>query len=124
MQIIMKKWQNDVDQALSIAQKAVFAEPERPDVRRKLASLTLQKGEATAALATLDGSTSIQADFAELRMSLALHSIALCLEAGSSTDRMAKAHRLAQKNVMLSPWEQRGWETLAYVRSRCGSGGS
>ncbi|PIL34098.1 hypothetical protein GSI_03809 [Ganoderma sinense ZZ0214-1] len=106
--------QGDAKQALSVAQRAVFAEPERTDARRELVSLTLQSGESAVALAVLGGSAETRGSFAELRASLALHAVSLCLESGT----VAEALKLAQKGVMLSPWDQRGWETLAYVQSR------
>ncbi|OJT10137.1 Superkiller protein 3 [Trametes pubescens] len=108
--------QGDPKQALSVAQKAVFAEPERTDVRRSLAALTLRSGAHGAALAVLGSHP--EGDFAERRASLALHAVALCVE---SWEDAPGALRLAQKGVMLSPWDRRGWETLAYVRSRASS---
>ena len=99
-----------------MSQKAVFAEPDRPDVRRKLTSLALQKGEGATALAILGGSSYAGADFTQLRSLLGLHAVALCLEADTNT--VAEAQRLAQKGVILLPWNKRSWETLAYVRSR------
>ena len=95
----------------------MYAEPERTDVRRELASLTLRKGESAAALAILSGSAQTQSDFAELRASLALHAVALSVEGGDS-ETVSEAIKLAQKGVMLSPWDKQGWEALAYVRSR------
>ncbi|TBU40919.1 TPR-like protein [Dichomitus squalens] len=109
--------QGDAMQAISVAQKAVFAEPERTDVRRALASLALRGGQSATALAILGGSAQTEASFAEQRASLALHAVSLCLDRGNK-DRAAEALRLAQKGIMLSPWNQRGWETLAYVQSR------
>ncbi|KAI0356305.1 TPR-like protein [Trametes cingulata] len=107
--------QGDARQAMSVAQKAVFAEPERTDVRRELASLTLRSGKSSAALAILGGSSQTQNDLADLRASLALHAVALCVESGEG---VAEALKLAQKGVMLSPWDRRGWEAVAYIRSR------
>ncbi|KAI8969575.1 TPR-like protein [Trametes punicea] len=108
--------QGDAKHALSIAQKAVFAEPERTDARRELASLTLRSGQSASALAILEGSAQNQNDFAQLRASLALHAVSRCVE---DEDRAAsKALRLAQKAVMLSPWGSTEWKALAYVRSR------
>ena len=109
--------QGDVTQALSVAQKAVFAEPERTDVRRKLASLELRSGQSAAALAVLGGSAQTEGSLAEQRASLALHAVSLCSEGGEQVST-AEALRLAQKGVMLSPWDNRGWETLAYIQSR------
>ena len=108
--------QGDAGQALSVAQRAVFAEPERTNARRELVALTLQNGESASALAVLQGSAQTQGGFVELRASLALHAVSLCLESGAGAN-IAVASKLAQKGVMLSPWDQRGWETLAYVQS-------
>ncbi|KAH9858634.1 TPR-like protein [Lenzites betulinus] len=107
--------QGDTRQALSAAQKAVFAEPARTDARRSLASLALRTGESGAALATLESGSHAHGDLAELRAALALHAVALCVE--SAQDAPA-ALRLAQKAVVLSPWDRRAWEALAYIRSR------
>ncbi|TFK87083.1 TPR-like protein [Polyporus arcularius HHB13444] len=112
--------QGDAQQAVAVAEKAVHAEPERIDVRRKLASLTLQSGESSAALAILGGSAQTHSDFAQLRRSLALHSVALCLESGTG-EEAAEALKLAQKCVMLSPWDKHGWQVLAYIRSQTAS---
>ncbi len=109
--------QGDAKQALSIAQRAIFAEPERTDARRELVSLTLQSGESAAALAILGGSAQTQGSFAELRAALALHAVSLCLESAAGANA-TEALKLAQKGVMLSPWDERGWETLAYVQCR------
>ncbi|OSD01253.1 TPR-like protein [Trametes coccinea BRFM310] len=108
--------QGDPKQALSVSQKAVFAEPERTDVRRELASLTLRNGESAAALAILGGSAQTQSDFSELRASLALHAVVESVEA--QEDAQSDALRLAQKAVKLTPWDKRAWEALAFARSR------
>lgn len=100
--------QGDPKQALSVSQKAVFAEPERTDVRRELASLTLRNGESAAALAILGGSAQTQSDFSELRASLALHAVVESVEA--QEDAQSDALRLAQKAVKLTPWDKRAWE--------------
>ncbi|KAI0743910.1 TPR-like protein [Daedaleopsis nitida] len=107
--------QGDAQQALLVAQKAVHAEPERTDVRRKLAALPLQMGDSAAALAVIGSTAHTRADLGELRASLALNAVALCLEAG---ELASDALELAQKGVMLSPWDRQAWETLAYVRSK------
>ncbi|KAH9940522.1 TPR-like protein [Epithele typhae] len=112
--------QSEVGKAMSVAQKAVFTEPARSDARQELASLALRTGDRTAALAVLGGATSARADFAHLRASLALYTVVLCLEvSGGDEQQASEALRLAQKGVMLSPWDLRAWETLAYVRSHC-----
>ena len=109
--------QGDAKQAFSVAQKAVFAEPARADVRRELASLPLQIGDGAAALAILGGSAQTEGDLAQLRASFVQHAVALCLEIGNGGSA-TEALKLAQKGVMLSPWDKRGWEALAYIRSR------
>ncbi|KAI0633616.1 TPR-like protein [Trametes polyzona] len=108
--------QGEAQQARSVAQKAVYAEPARTDARRSLAALTLRSGAPAAALAILGSPESrAQGDFAALRAALALHAVALCVKARESAP---EALRLAQKAVVLSPWDKQAWEAVAYVRSR------
>jgi len=110
--------QGDVPKALSVAQRAAFAEPSRPEIRRQLASLTLQQGDSAAALAVIAGlSQSRDDNLAQLRDSLALHAVSLSLNHGSDPERCKEAHRLAQKAVILAPWEMRNWQALAYTSS-------
>ncbi|OBZ66566.1 Superkiller protein 3 [Grifola frondosa] len=107
--------QDDAVHALSVAEKAVFAEPSRSNTRRELATLTLQHGASDSALAVISGSAAKEDNLAQLRESLGLHSIALCMTNSSSQQ---EAQKLAQKAIMLSPWDTRSWQILAYVRSR------
>ena len=102
--------------ALSVAQKAVFAEPANVNTRHRLASVTLQRGSSKAALAILSDNAETCTDFAQSRVSQALQATALCRGANEDGESGSEAVRLAQKGVMLSPWEIRELETLAYVR--------
>ncbi|KAI0063698.1 superkiller protein 3 SKI3 [Artomyces pyxidatus] len=104
--------QGDVGEARSHAQKAVFAEPARADGRRALAVLALQSGETAAARAVLAGAGS-GADVEEARKTAGLRAIAEA-EGGEGDE----ARRLAQKAVLLEPWNARNWEVLAYATSR------
>ncbi|KAI0915649.1 hypothetical protein AcW1_003803 [Taiwanofungus camphoratus] len=103
--------QGNATQALSIAQKAVFTEPSRPEIRHELASLMLQRGRSHATLAVLAGSAR-EDELTQLRDSLAFKAVARCMN-----KEKQEAHKLAQKAIMLSPWKLRNWHALAYVRS-------
>ena len=96
-----------MQQALSVAQKSVFAEPSRADARRALAALVLQQGSGNTALATLAGAAR-EDDMDQLRESLALRVAAMCQAGGDA----AEARRLAQKAAMLTPWQLRSWQVL------------
>lgn len=106
--------------ALSHVQKSVFAEPSRSAARRTLAILALENEDPDAALATLSAmAAGVDAGSAE---GLALRAVARALrvtEDGEEKIRdVAEAKSLAQKSVMLAPWETKHWESLAFVRSR------
>ncbi|GBE81379.1 Superkiller protein [Sparassis crispa] len=111
--------QGDSTQALSVAQKAAYAEPSRPEIRRQLASLTLQQGESGAALAVIAGSSAARDDnLAQLRESLALHAVALSLSGHQDPGVNSEARKLAQKAIMLGPWDLHNWRALGYVESQ------
>ncbi|KAI0027005.1 TPR-like protein [Vararia minispora EC-137] len=101
--------QGDIVRAKGEAQKAVFNEPGRTDMRRALASLVLQTDDATATRALLEGRDS---DMDEQRLVLGLRAVAEA-EIGSPD-----ALPMAQRAVMLGPWVKKNWEALAYVRSK------
>lgn len=104
--------QGDVAQALSVAQKSVFVEPSRSQNRRQLATLAMQAGNPTSAGAILDGTSSASAmGHNEMRHALGAQAIA-----AAQSDPEA-AGVLAQKAVMLAPWEPANWRAYAY--SRC-----
>lgn len=102
--------QGNAAAAFSVAQGAVFAEPGRSDVRRELATLSIQRGLHTSALALFAaGSDSDSVDTA--RKLLALQAVSESL----TGDEVKIGKRQAQKAVFLSPWEMRNWQALAYV---------
>ncbi|KAI0051258.1 TPR-like protein [Auriscalpium vulgare] len=107
--------QDDVASAVSAAQKAVFAEPGRWDARRALASLSLQTAEPRAARAVL--ADLEDEDIAEARRTAALRAVA----EASKDDGVLAARRLAQRAIMLQPWNPQNWEVLAYA---CAQGGA
>ncbi|TFY67241.1 hypothetical protein EVJ58_g1753 [Rhodofomes roseus] len=110
--------QGDVAQALSIAQKAVLAEPSRPEMRHTLAALGVQHGDSKSAQAVLAGTSGPrESNLENARQSLHLEAITRCL-ADPSTEQTAEAHTLAQKAVILSPWDKRNWQALAFVDSQ------
>lgn len=85
--------------------------------------LALQNEDPEAALAALSAaSAGIDEGSAE---GLALQAVARALKGPDniSEDReeeqkIIEAKKLAQKSVMLAPWEVKNWETLAFVRTR------
>jgi len=107
--------QGDISRARLESQKAVFAEPSRREARHTLASLALQSARPSAARASLAGSED---DITALRDSVGLQAVAEALNAGTNLERSRTAGKLAQKAVMLAPWNRRNWEVFAYVRSQ------
>jgi len=106
--------QGNLTAALSEAQKAVHSEPAREDARRALATLLLQCGKPTAARAVI--SQGRDSGISDLRASIGLRALA---NAHSEDEASLKeAWSMAQKGVMLAPWDRRSWEVLAYLKSR------
>ncbi|KAJ6593707.1 TPR-like protein [Mycena capillaripes] len=103
--------QENAEKALAVAQGAVFAEPVRSDARNQLATLSIQGGNHSSALALLSASSHDSDTLDTARASLALQAVTESLNGDES--KIAK--RQAQKAVFLSPWEVRNWEALAYV---------
>ncbi|KAH7923951.1 TPR-like protein [Leucogyrophana mollusca] len=99
--------QGDTVEALRTAQKALFVEPSSSEVRREVASLTLQHGDRPSAQALL--AVKLDDNIIDEREALALSAIA---------DEGAESLRSAQRAVMLAPGRQQNWQTLAYVRAR------
>ncbi|KZT27982.1 TPR-like protein [Neolentinus lepideus HHB14362 ss-1] len=109
--------QNNISDALSVAQQALLHEPAQQDVRRETASLILQRGDADSALAILSGAQS-QGNIEDQRKSSRLHAAALALdEEGDS----AQARKIAQKSIMLAPWDTDNWKTFAFTHCQSGS---
>jgi superkiller protein 3 len=106
--------QGKLTAALSEAQKAVHFEPAREDARRTLATLLLQCGEPAAARAVISPGGENN-DIADLRASIGLRAVARAL---SGDEGLEEAWSLAQKGVMLAPWDRKSWNVLAYLRSR------
>jgi superkiller protein 3 len=108
--------QGKLTAALSEAQKAVHVEPAREDARRTLATLLLQCSEPAAAAGALVSSQRGEGDIGELRESIGLRAVAKALSRDKGN--LNEAWSMAQKGVMLAPWDRRSWEVLAYLRSR------
>jgi superkiller protein 3 len=100
---------------LSEAQKAVHVEPAREDAHRTLATLLLQCGEPAAARAVISQAGE-NGDIAGLRVSIGLRAVGRALS-GDEVG-LKEAWSLAQKGVMLAPWDRRSWNVLAYIKSR------
>ncbi|KZT68315.1 TPR-like protein [Daedalea quercina L-15889] len=110
--------QGDVTQALSVAQKAVLAEPSQPEMRRTLAGLNVQQGDGKSALAVLAGTSgSRENNLDNARRSLHLEAITHSI-AEPNAKRAAEGRKLAQKAVMLAPWNMRNWQALAFTHNQ------
>jgi len=107
--------QEDRTKAFSVVQNAVFLEPSRLESRKEMARLRLQanehKGVASILAVAPQGSNYIE----ELRSSAMLTVVA---EAEEQTGEVKNAIRLAQKGVMISPWDTMAWKALIYARSK------
>jgi len=125
--------------AVSVAQRAVYAEPSNLEQRNRLATLIVRDGGnegGSALLADTEGTLSSVAgssalskvgDIQALTDALLIQSVALASQAAlntsgeeTSTALLGKAQGKAQRAILLRPWELKGWQTLAYVRSRMG----
>lgn len=106
--------QGNLTAALSEAQKAVHVEPAREDARRTLATLLLQCGESAAAQAVISQAGE-SSDIADLRASIGLRAVARALS--GDEEGLKEAWSLAQKGVMLAPWDRGSWNVLAYIKS-------
>jgi len=73
----------------------------------------LQSGEPTAARAVI--SQGGDSDIADVRASIGLRAMAQALSGGEES--LKEAWKMAQKGVMLAPWDRKSWEVLAYLRS-------
>jgi superkiller protein 3 len=101
-------FQGNSKKAVSISQSAIFAEPSLSSARLQLASLSLKQGEHTSALAVLP--SQHEDSLEDERKSLSLRAVA------ESANEEEDASRLAQRAIILTPWESKNWEALAYVR--------
>ena len=77
----------------------------------------LQCGEPAAAAGALVSSQRGEVDIGELRESIGLRAVAKALS-HHEEENLNEAWSMAQKGVMLAPWDRRSWEVLAYLRSR------
>ncbi|CAA7259262.1 unnamed protein product [Cyclocybe aegerita] len=123
--------QEDTKQAISVAQHAVRAEPERLDQRNRLAALIVREGQnkdGLALLAAADGKTSAGdntgAEAEDVIATLSIQAVAQCSLGDNGEDNTGGDESLwdalskAQRAIMMRPSDARGWQTLAYVRAR------
>lgn len=113
----------DIPKALAVAQGALFVEPARVDVRNDLARLMVQGGEYAAAGAVL-ASVEAEGDLGLIPASLVLKAVgrALGKEGDIGEEERAAGLRETQRAIMLSPSDMNGWQALAYIRSKSGTG--
>lgn len=114
--------QGDSRQALSIAQHAVSLEPSSIKQRSRLACLIIQnRNDAEEALALLKGVINLD-DNGQLEAAISGFNLqAVAQVCNSDTDHNIDALRKAQRAIFMYPSDLKGWQTLAYVRSRMSS---
>ena len=104
--------------AFAVVQGAIHAEPFHVDSRKELASFSMSRGQPEIAQALLsrllDSPDIYHVDGAH--ESLRLLAIASVSSAGKFMS-ISDARKVAQKAVMLAPWDTRSWLALAYVRT-------
>ena len=95
----------------------MLAEPSHPEIRQTLAELNVQQGDSKGALAVLAGTAiSGEGNLENARRSLHLEAVTRCI-ANSDAEQAADAQKAAQKAVMLTPWDKRTWQALAFVHT-------
>ncbi|KAL5507335.1 SKI3 [Sanghuangporus vaninii] len=110
--------EGNITKALSVVQGAVHTEPSYIGSRKELASLSLCQGQPEIAQALLsrllDSPDVYRIDGAHesLRL-LAIASVTSVNKYMTASD----ARKVAQKAVMLAPWDEKNWLAFAYVRS-------
>jgi superkiller protein 3 len=106
--------QGDLEGARIVYRDALAADPSSAVLRRQLAALTLQCGDAAGALELVRAGAADET-LEETREAAGLHAVAASVAAAGNTPETA---RLAQRAVMLTPWAAQNWEALAFVRSQ------
>jgi hypothetical protein len=103
----------------------VYADPASLDQRNWLADLILREGgrnEAVLALlADTDSATSASNKFGDIDavvISLCIQAVALTSSSEMTSSCLHEALCKSQRAVLMRPWEARGWQTLAHVRSK------
>ncbi len=101
--------QDQQTQAMSLAQRAIVAEPSDSEARVRLATLKMEEGDVQSVLSIISGSSSATIEVESV-------------EAGLRAIARAKvdeqtALREAQRAIMFAPWDSTRWLALAFVRN-------
>ncbi|KIY52714.1 hypothetical protein FISHEDRAFT_69529 [Fistulina hepatica ATCC 64428] len=112
--LLMKHYigQNNIEQAISVAQNAVHAEPSEKRGHVEMAELMLQLGKSDDAAAILSGIeiTALSPKMMALKAVVGAHS--------ADPHTVGMTIRAAQKAVMLSPNDPYIWRAFAFTRCR------
>lgn len=104
---------------MSIAQHAVSVEPSSIKQRSRLASLIIQNGNnVEEALALLNGVNNLDNNGQLEAAFSALNIQAVAQVCNGDEDYNIDALCNAQRAIFMHPSDPRGWQTLAYVRTR------
>lgn len=104
-------YQGETVKAFAVAQQAIHQEPSLLKPKIALASLALQEGQHSTAMALIE--SQHEDNLVDTRDSMGLRIVAESL-AGSTSD----AVKGAQRAIMLTPWELQNWQTLALAAAR------
>lgn len=99
---------SEPEEAFAILESAVQQRPSEPIARNRLAKALIATGRYDEANAVLDGVVS--RDGQVLSEALRLKGVAQAI--GGESNGM----EAVQKSVVVRPWEEAGWETLAWSR--------
>lgn len=92
-----------------------MAQPWNPKARRQLTNLLLRLSDGKSAQGILESSCGAETnDLHEARDTFGLLAVA---DSGDTKDQ-AKANKLGQKSIMLTPGRMFNWQSLAIVHSR------
>ena len=127
---IIFRVQGDVKQAISVAQHSVYADPSSLRPRNRLASLNVQQGQNNEAFALLANkafaASKFEIDAEGATTAFSIQAVAQAASSPSLGDNnthvgnglLHGALRSAQRAIMMRPSEIKGWQALAFVRSR------
>jgi hypothetical protein len=101
----------DSEEAIQILESAMISRPHDPVARNRLAKALIASGRYEDATSALHGVAS--GDGAVLSEALRLRGVA---DVAGGEDEGVVGMGLIQKSVVVRPWEEAGWETLAWAR--------
>ncbi|KAH8119473.1 TPR-like protein [Phellopilus nigrolimitatus] len=104
--------------ALAIAQRAVYTEPSRPEACYNLSSLLVCEGRPEIAQALLSRLLESPRIYSESGLHRSLQLLAIAsVASGGGWAAQAEARKIAQRAIVLAPWDSKNWLALAHVQN-------